>query len=294
MNNVFNRPLESVPSYLYSKYTPSLKESSSGLMSIIRGNKTRRMQPTKKNIHTFTCDDYSSLCSDLDLTENLKNLIKFYLTKGTCSSLHFIRGKRNVSIYEKFNTVGVNLGIFISFNDLEFELKDIEYCSSKTSFLSYKQLKALHEKLMHSPKLFELSQTQINNQTRTNRIKEIILPLLIDSIFENPINRSNNINLSTSKENENIFFTQYNKNIIQSHAPTLTEGNRFSKITYIQDMVCNIDNIPFVSTQSEGGKKKTTRKRSSSTSSRKSTSTKKKTSTTKKKTTTKKKSSTKK
>ncbi len=277
----------------------SAAESATGLKNRITGNRNRRMQPSKENIQTFTCDNPEAICNGKYITENITNLIKFYLTKGSCSSLHFLRGKRNVSIYSYQNR-----GFWISFNDLEFDLKLIEECSELTPFVSYKQLSAFHYKLNHRPS--EERPLDLNRK----------LKLFFLSIMENPINRSGKPvtrynNNQLSYQLIQIHLKNYNQMIIETHQKNKTLlRNRLTgtgSTNDIHDMVCNMDfvpiphNLPIIpgiteepveanilgtslptgpsGKRPEGGKKKTTRKRSSSTSSKKKTSTKKKTTT---------------
>lgn len=214
-----------------------LTESGQGLMNILSGERAKRMQPIRRDIQTFTCDDMSisNLCGDLEISDTLKNLIKFYLTKGSCSSLHFLRGKRSVSLYSDRNQIQK-----ISFNDLEFERDIIEECAEKTPFLSYKQLKSFQGKIL-----------EIKNRTpRKNNIYFLYYIGLMEAIQENPINRSENSrppNTNSPRTNEFVkdFFIGYNQMIIHTH--TLVEKspllrNRLTRTGSRKDiskMLCN-------------------------------------------------------
>ncbi len=198
-------------------------------------NKFRRVPLTqgiqKNNLQIFTCSDNLkiSLCQNENIPNRLKNLIKFYLYKGSCTMFHS-RGKRQVKIYEED---GIKK---ISFNDIQFNYNDIEFISNLTPFLSYKQLIILRDNI----NLIQNSNENIKKKEIFKILTDIILNQEIELVgkFTSTLQIPNNNKFNNWNVYTKNLMSEYNQYVFSQYFQYFYKR---SEVYKIYDLTCNLD-----------------------------------------------------
>lgn len=162
----------------------------------------------------------------INLSMEMKNLIRFYLTKGSCGGMvSTLKGDRSVDIKIRFVQSSQDYEIMIYFERFDFNFEDIEIISTVTPFVSNKQLKVIRERILRK-------RDEGIERYRENR-REFVLEILENVILENPISRTKTM---TSQEQRMM------RNTLSNKLKLKTERNKY--VSFLtQSLQKNFQNI---------------------------------------------------
>ncbi len=162
----------------------------------------------------------------INLSIEMKNLIRFFLTKGSCGGMvTTLKGDRSVDIKIRFVQESQDYEITIYFEKIDFDFEDIEIISTVTPFVSNKQLKVLRERILRK-------KDEGIQKYRQNR-REYVLGMLENVILENPISRT-----KTMTYNEQRIM----KNTLTNKKKLKSEKDKYIHL-FIQSLQKNYENL---------------------------------------------------